>query len=32
MLPYVVVLSIGIVILMAFPWLTLVIPQLVFGL
>jgi len=31
MLPYVAVLVIGIVILMAFPWLTLVIPQLVFG-
>jgi tripartite ATP-independent transporter DctM subunit len=31
MFPYTVVLFIGIVILMAFPWLTLVIPQLVFG-
>jgi C4-dicarboxylate transporter DctM subunit len=31
MLPYVAVLFLGIVILMAFPWLTLVIPQLVFG-
>jgi tripartite ATP-independent transporter DctM subunit len=31
MLPYTVVLFLGIVILIAFPWLTLVIPQLVFG-
>jgi tripartite ATP-independent transporter DctM subunit len=31
MLPYTLVLFLGIVILIAFPWLTLVIPQLVFG-
>lgn len=31
MLPYVAVLAIGIIILMVFPWLTLVIPRLVFG-
>ena len=31
MVPYTVVLFLGMVILMAFPWLTLVIPNMVFG-
>ncbi|QWG22181.1 TRAP transporter large permease [Bradyrhizobium sediminis] len=31
MLPYTAVLALGIVVLMMFPWLTLVVPQLVFG-
>jgi hypothetical protein len=31
MLPYTAVLALGIVVLMMFPWLTLVVPRLVFG-
>jgi len=31
MIPYTIVLALGIVILMMFPWFTLVIPHLVFG-